>query len=208
MNNNLSIKVYLLLIISFLLFSASPEKIFAGANQDAFEDRKQDWIENGTDPFAKAVRGENVDQDVKDYMDVAGNRSMRHANPVTMRILLQYPNSLSAAYRDELIEYYNNRYFGQLWGNDNMWIGVSPNQMMNELAPMYIFCELYPDGIIHYNLPQDYRGVMPASFSYGGRTYANGNYYNGLQFSRDLIYWVYENKYLNYDIWADGNDWT
>ena len=180
----------------------------AGENQRAFAQRKADWAANGTDLFAKAYRGEIVDEELRAMLEIFGNRSMRQANPVAMRILLQFPQALSDGYRRELTQYYQDRYYGQQWGSSHMWLGVSPNQMMNELAPMYLFSERNPEGVIHYQLDEGYRGAFPETFTYQGRTYRSGNDYNGLQFSRDLILWVYDNIYLNYDTWATGNDWS
>jgi hypothetical protein len=74
---------------------------------------------------------------------------------------------------------------------------------------MYLFSEhFYPDENVLFDVDDGYNGLCPTSFNYDGRQYDIGNYYNGIRFSRDLIYWIYENRYLNEEIWATANDWT
>lgn len=204
------ISFLLILLFSFVFFA---ETAYAGL-QDDFQARKNQMLADDTLVWAWLEKCQTnfsyyndlIWQHHDQIWNYYATRSRRQGLVHMVRARYQYPNCFTQGQRDSIDQFLSDYFTGALYGTQGFWAGAaSANQQISVLSSMYLYAERHPSAQVYYALNDQTR--IWEDFTYEGRIYSRGNYYNLLAFSRDYLYFIF-NKYVTKANYEEPWDYT
>jgi hypothetical protein len=168
------------------------------------------WFENGQGYNGNGAKNSRIDAIINLWFVGPPNTTedtgwtTSHGVPRLhlLRVLKQYPNCVGAANLNRIQTQFKDMVYT---GNGaDIWNCGSSNGVVSRKAAAFIYLEDHKDATVIWPvLPSYCQGNFngATTFSYGGRTYQQGQRYNAYEIVRD---WLYS----TFDRWIAAGDWT